>query len=87
MPDVRELLGSIGTRTLSRALSLAYVNGGHAVIHRGISFSVVEMTLPHGWKWTVRKGHTISAGVCATRNEAVRQAQTFIDAIMDWRAA
>jgi GH24 family phage-related lysozyme (muramidase) len=44
------------------------------------------MNLPHGWRWTVSKGHTVSAGVCETKGEAIRQAQTFIDAIMDWTA-
>jgi hypothetical protein len=54
------------------------------VTHRGISFSVVEVSVPPGWRWTVSKGRTVSAGVCATRTEAIRQAQTFIDAIVDW---
>lgn len=54
--------------------------------YRGISFSIVEMSLPHSWRWTVNKGNTVSAGVCATRDEAIRQAQTFIDAIVDWTA-
>jgi hypothetical protein len=57
------------------------------VIHRGISFFVAQMGVPRGWKWTVSKGHTVSAGVCTTRSEAIRQAQAFIDAIVDWRAA
>ena len=48
--------------------------------HRGISFSVVEMNFPRGWKWTVGKGRTVTVGVCATRLDAIRQAQTFIDA-------
>jgi hypothetical protein len=56
------------------------------VIHRGIAFSVVEISLPHGWRWTVSKGNTVSAGVCTTKGEAIRQAQTFIDAIVDWTA-
>jgi hypothetical protein len=51
------------------------------VEHRGISFSVVEMNLPRGWKWTVGKGKMVSVGVCATRLDAIRQAQTFIDAV------
>jgi hypothetical protein len=54
------------------------------VTHRGVSYAVVEMRLPGGWKWTVSKGRTVSAGVCATRNDAIRQAQTFIDAIVEW---
>jgi hypothetical protein len=57
------------------------------VIHRGISFFVAQMGVPRGWKRTVSKGHTVSAGVCTTRSEAIRQAQAFIDAIVDWRAA
>jgi hypothetical protein len=57
-----------------------------AVTHRGVSFSVVEMSLPHGWRWTVSKGNTVSAGVSSTKGEAIRQAQTFIDAIVDWTA-
>ena len=54
--------------------------------HRGISFSVVEMSFASGWKWTVGRGRTISVGVCATRVDAIRQAQTFIDALVDWAA-
>jgi hypothetical protein len=42
------------------------------------------MNLPHSWRWTVSKGKTVSAGVCGTRDDAARQAQTFIDAIVDW---
>jgi hypothetical protein len=56
------------------------------VEHRGISFSVVEMSFPHSWKWTVGKGKTVSVGVCASRLDAIRQAQTFIDAVIDWAA-
>jgi hypothetical protein len=56
------------------------------VTHRGISFSVTEMNLPRSWRWTVSKGKTVSAGVCATKGDAVRQARTFIDAIVDWQA-
>jgi hypothetical protein len=55
--------------------------------HRGISFSVTEMEFPGGWKWAIGKGRTISVGVCATRTAAIRQARTFIDAIVDWVAA
>ena len=54
--------------------------------HRGIAFSVVEMTFPRSWKWTVGKSRTVTVGVCASRLEAIRQAQTFIDPIMDWAA-
>lgn len=54
--------------------------------HRGVRFSIVEMSYPSGWKWTVGQGRTVSVGVCATRRDAIRQAQTFIDAIMDWAA-
>lgn len=54
--------------------------------HRGIAFSVVEMSFPLGWKWTVGKGRTVSVGVCATRLDAIRQARTFIDAVVDWAA-
>jgi hypothetical protein len=57
-----------------------------SVEHRGISFSVVEMSFPRGWKWTVGKGKTVTVGVCATRLDAIRQAQTFIDAVVDWAA-
>jgi len=57
-----------------------------SVEHRGISFSVVEMNFPRSWKWTVGKGKTVSVGVCATRLDAIRQAQTFIDAVIDWAA-
>ena len=35
---------------------------------------------------TVGKSRTVTVGVCASRLEAIRQAQTFIDAIMDWAA-
>jgi hypothetical protein len=44
------------------------------------------MNFPHSWRWTVSKGKTVSAGVCATRADAVRQARTFVDAIVDWTA-
>jgi hypothetical protein len=54
--------------------------------HRGIPFSVTETGFPNRWKWAVGNGHTISVGVCVTREEAIRQARTFIDAIMDWAA-
>lgn len=54
--------------------------------HRGVSFSIVEMSYLSGWQWTVGKGRTVSVGVCATRGDAIRQAQTFIDAITDWVA-
>lgn len=54
--------------------------------HRGVSFSIVQMSYPAGWKWTVGKGRTVSVGVCATRLDAIRQARTFIDAILDWAA-
>jgi hypothetical protein len=57
-----------------------------SVEHRDISFSVVEMSFPRSWKWTVGKGKTVSVGVCATRLDAIRQAQTFIDAVIDWAA-
>jgi len=57
-----------------------------SVEHRGIRFSVAEMSFPHSWKWTVGKGRTVSVGVCATRLDAIRQAQTFIDAVIDWAA-
>ena len=57
-----------------------------SVEHRCISFSVVEMSFPRGWKWTVGKGKTVTVGVCATRLDAIRQAQTFIDAVIDWAA-
>jgi hypothetical protein len=56
------------------------------VEHRGISFSVVEMSFPCGWKWTVGKAKTVTVGVCATKLDAIRQAQTFIDAVIDWAA-
>jgi len=56
------------------------------VEHRGVKFSIVEMSYQSGWKWTVGKGQTVSVGVCATRRDAISQAQTFIDAIMDWAA-
>jgi hypothetical protein len=56
------------------------------VEHRGISFSVVEMSFPRSWKWTVGKGKTVTVGVCTTRLDAIRQAQTFIDAVIDWAA-
>jgi hypothetical protein len=55
------------------------------VKHRGINFSVVEMNFPHSWKWTVGKGKTVSVGVCATRRDAIRQAQTFIESVIDWQ--
>lgn len=54
--------------------------------HRGVSFSIVQMSYLSGWQWTVGKGRTVSVGVCATRADAIRQARTFIDAIMDWAA-
>ena len=54
--------------------------------HRGIAFSVVEMGFARGWKWTARKGRTVTVGVCATRLDAIRQAKTFIDAVVDWAA-
>jgi hypothetical protein len=57
------------------------------VTHRGVCFFIAEMDVPHHWRWTVNKGRTVSAGVCATRNDAIRQARTFIDAIVDWKAA
>jgi len=56
------------------------------VEHRSISFSVVEMSFPHGWKWTVGKDKTVTVGVCVTRLGAIRQAETFIDAVIDWSA-
>jgi len=56
------------------------------VEHRGIAFSVVEMTFPHSWKWTGGKSKTVPVGVCASRVQAIRQARTFIDAIVDWAA-
>jgi hypothetical protein len=56
------------------------------VEHRGISFSVVEMSFPRSWKWTVGKGGTVTVGVCTSRQAAIRQAQTFIDAVIDWAA-
>ena len=55
--------------------------------HRGISFWVTETVFPDGWKWTVGNGRTISVGFCSTREEAILQARTFIDAIVDWVAA
>jgi hypothetical protein len=57
-----------------------------SVEHRNISFSVVEMSFPRSWKWTVGNGKTVSVGVCSTRPDAIRQAQTFIDAVIDWAA-
>jgi hypothetical protein len=60
------------------------VPGGFSVKHRGISYWVVEMSFPGGWKWTVGKDRTVTVGVCATRTDAIRQARTFIDAVTDW---
>jgi hypothetical protein len=57
-----------------------------SVEHRGIAFSVVEMSFSNGWRWTVGKGRTVTVGVCATRLDAIRQARTFIDAVVDWAA-
>jgi hypothetical protein len=57
-----------------------------SVEHRGIAFSVAEIAFASGWRWTVGKGRTVSVGVCASRQEAIRQARTFIDAIVDWAA-
>lgn len=54
--------------------------------YRGVAYSVVEMDYPHGWQWTVSKDHTVSAGVCETREDALLQARTFIDAVVDWAA-
>jgi len=31
-------------------------------------------------------GNKGALGVCATRRDAIRQAQTFIDAVVDWAA-
>jgi hypothetical protein len=42
------------------------------------------MSFPRGWKWTVGKDRTVTVGVCASRSEAIRQAQAFIDAVVDW---
>jgi hypothetical protein len=56
------------------------------VQHRGICYSVVEMSFPHGWRWTVGKDRTVTVGVCASKSDAIRQARTFIDAIIDWAA-
>jgi len=56
------------------------------VEHRGVRFSIVRMSYLSGWQWTVGKGRTVSVGVCATRQDAIRQARTFIDAIVDWAA-
>jgi len=56
------------------------------VEHRGVRFSIVEMRYLSGWQWTVGNGRTVSVGVCATRGDAIRQARTFIDAIVDWAA-
>jgi hypothetical protein len=55
--------------------------------HRGVSFWVTEMEFPGSWKWAVENGKTISVGVCTSKAAAVRQAKTFIDAIVDWVAA
>jgi hypothetical protein len=44
------------------------------------------MNLAHRWRWTVSKGKTISASVCAAKGDAVRQAGIFIDAVVDWSA-
>ena len=53
--------------------------------HRGISFYVTEMSFQGGgWRWTVDNGRTVSVGVSTSRIEAIRQARTFIDAIVDW---
>ena len=54
--------------------------------HRGIVFSVVEMSFSRGWRWKVGKGRTVTVGVCTKRLDAIRQAQTFIDAVVDWAA-
>jgi hypothetical protein len=56
------------------------------VEHRGVRFSIAEMRYLSGWQWTVGKDRTVSVGVCATRADAIRQARTFIDAIVDWAA-
>jgi hypothetical protein len=50
------------------------------VEHRGNSFSVVEMSFPRGWKWTVGKSKTITVGVCATRLALLWQ-----NLAIDWR--
>jgi hypothetical protein len=52
--------------------------------HRGISFYVTEMSFDGGWRWTVDNGRTVSVGVSISRTEAIRQARTFIDGIVDW---
>jgi hypothetical protein len=56
------------------------------VEHRGIAFSVAEMGFSRGWRWKVEKGRTVTVGVCAKRLDAIRQARTFIDAVVDWAA-
>ena len=58
--------------------------------HRGISFSVVEMSFPLGWKWTVGKGATVTVGVCATRlmptfrSSCLRRSTTFTNFGKSW---
>jgi hypothetical protein len=71
-----------------RELRGQILQGGRrsSVEHRGIAFSVVEMSFSSGWRWTVGKGRTVTVGVCATRLDAIRQARTFIDAVVDWAA-
>ena len=54
--------------------------------HRGIALSVVEMCFSRGWRWKVGKGRTVTVGVCAKSLDVIRQAQTFIDAVVDWAA-
>jgi len=54
------------------------------VKHRGICYWVVEMSFPHGWRWTVGKDRTVTVGVCASKSDAIRQARTFIDAVVAW---
>lgn len=56
------------------------------ISYRGISYWVAETGFPQSWKWTVCKGRTVTVGVCATRAGAIRQAEAFIDAIIDWAA-
>jgi hypothetical protein len=57
-----------------------------SVEHRGVRFSIVEMsTRPVGSGLSERVGQCRSVSVRPVR-DAIRQAQTFIDAIMDWAA-
>jgi hypothetical protein len=45
--------------------------------HRGVGYELVQM--PQGWRWSVKRGQSETAGTCLDRGAAIQRAKIVID--------